>query len=224
MPGLAALRRGLCNRRRSITRGSLHSRPRTQRQFVILMHDILHHQCGGTERDTGDDYSSPRPPFGTAVARALQSALGAFGGVTQKSMPAVRALDRLHGRWLLWRLIHAFGGKNQQEVPCYVSPRRAAKAEQVWRDCPDDPHAAQFPIYISATTSCLLAEIVRIERENSNQTDRLKANNALRVEGVRQRAHELARISGDGTREPSSPKRVAFSPPEFAALFGKSHT
>ncbi|MEQ1852204.1 MAG: hypothetical protein ABMA01_11500 [Chthoniobacteraceae bacterium] len=70
----------------------------------------------------------------------------------------------------------------------------------------------------------LVAEAVRIEREISSQTDRLKAINALLVEVVREAAHEPARKSACAIPESSSPKRVAFSPAEFAALFGKSQT
>jgi len=77
---------------------------------------------------------------------------------------------------------------------------------------------------MNARLQDLVTEAASIEREISNQADRLKAINALLVEAVRESAHEPARISGNGTRERPSQKRVAFSPAEFAALFGKSQT
>jgi hypothetical protein len=77
---------------------------------------------------------------------------------------------------------------------------------------------------MSARLQEFVEEAVLIEREISNQTDRLKAINALLVETVRQAAHQPARKSACAIPESSSPKRVAFSPAEFAALFGKSQT
>jgi hypothetical protein len=75
----------------------------------------------------------------------------------------------------------------------------------------------------------LVAEAVRVEREISCQTDRLKAIHAVLIEAVRETAREPERTPGprsqeSSSTESSSPTRVAFSPAEFAALFGKSQT
>ncbi len=70
----------------------------------------------------------------------------------------------------------------------------------------------------------LVEEAVLIEREISSQTDRLKIIHAMLIEVVRETAHEHVPMRESVSRESSSPKRVAFSPAEFAALFGKSQT
>jgi hypothetical protein len=70
----------------------------------------------------------------------------------------------------------------------------------------------------------LVEEAVLIEREISNQTDRLKAIHAVLTEVVRETAREHVPLPECASRESSSPKRVAFAPAEFAALFGKSQT
>jgi hypothetical protein len=89
----------------------------------------------------------------------------------------------------------------------------------VWQD-----FRTETDIRMNARPQDLIAEAVRIEREISNQTDRLKAIHALLGAVVREQACEPVRSAVGAIRETSSPKRVAFSPSEFAALFGKSQT
>ena len=116
--GLTILRGGLC----------------AQRGILVLFHGFLHHQSGGNQRKAGSDHCSPQSPVYLDAARRFHPALRAFGGVIQESVPATRALNRLHGRFCC-AIQTCLPLKNRQQGACYVLSRHDARNARVWQSC-----------------------------------------------------------------------------------------